>query len=387
VRIKISSDFIGLKARAIFAYSLLVGAYFTSFIQYGKQINSGGNAWLTGEWLINYSGGFVRRGIFGELFLLLAPSGIAGLWTLFLIQCAFYVPLLIYSLTYLHRMQFSWPSIALACSPAAFIFIGLDPAAFARKESIGLTSLILLIIARNLKIRHSKYSLVIRNSGLILFVFAVFASEINFVMLPAVIYLLKQNRNSYRWIAWVNRPILIAIIGATVGLFLSLIFNGNLENVTKICSRIKAQGFNESLCSGGIAALAWDFNDVAERFATLLPGYRIYLPLFLLALLPIINCKWFKVNWIWVIVSFALTMPLFFVGLDWGRWIFIFIMTITILIMSSKNQALEVNCWKSYTALPFVLLWSLPHFGANQWPVSILEKVFVILIKQVINLL
>jgi len=40
--------------------------------RYFSQVQDGGHPWQTGDWLINYQSGFVRRGLIGELFFMLS---------------------------------------------------------------------------------------------------------------------------------------------------------------------------------------------------------------------------------------------------------------------------------------------------------------------------
>jgi len=35
----------------------------------------GGHGWVTGDWLINYSAGFIRRGLTGEIIFFISPTG------------------------------------------------------------------------------------------------------------------------------------------------------------------------------------------------------------------------------------------------------------------------------------------------------------------------
>jgi hypothetical protein len=46
----------------IFLMSLLI-------VQYAAQVSAGGHPWKTGDWLINYSDGLIRRGLSGSLSL------------------------------------------------------------------------------------------------------------------------------------------------------------------------------------------------------------------------------------------------------------------------------------------------------------------------------
>ena len=78
-----------------------------------------GSGWAIGEWLTNYSAGFIRRGLVGEVVLLLGrASGINLVWIVFGIQVAVYLTFLwcVYRLT--EGLRWGWMVAALLLSPA-----------------------------------------------------------------------------------------------------------------------------------------------------------------------------------------------------------------------------------------------------------------------------
>ena len=48
---------------------LLAANLFYTVIRYSREITAGGNPYLTGDWLINYEGGYNGRGLFGQVIL------------------------------------------------------------------------------------------------------------------------------------------------------------------------------------------------------------------------------------------------------------------------------------------------------------------------------
>jgi hypothetical protein len=116
----------------------LLFSFSTAAISLISEAAQGGRGFRFGEWLINYGDGFIRRGLFGEIFLTLTPTGSISIWILCAFLISFYLLVLVYILFLLHKNNFSWPAIALACSPAALPFIGWDSGAFARKKFLDL---------------------------------------------------------------------------------------------------------------------------------------------------------------------------------------------------------------------------------------------------------
>ena len=52
-------------------FLLLIFLLFSHYVYQANKFSYLNNGWLIGDWLINYEGGFVRRGFSGEFFLLL----------------------------------------------------------------------------------------------------------------------------------------------------------------------------------------------------------------------------------------------------------------------------------------------------------------------------
>ena len=144
---------------------------------------------MSGDWLINYAGGFVRRGLFGELFLTLAPVGPPGLWLLFALQVGCYVLVLAYCTQVLTRTRFSWSAIAMVCGPAVLPFIGWDTQGGFRKEILVFVILALLAWSRRNGASRAVAALLIAGS-LPLWALSVFSWESTAQLLPAVVYLL-----------------------------------------------------------------------------------------------------------------------------------------------------------------------------------------------------
>src|SRR5664279_4125975 len=137
----------GLLGRAVVAWAVLGLALWLTISAYAAVVASGGGPYQTADWLISYAGGFVRRGLFGAIYLAVFPPGQAGLWVLFALQVLLYAIPIAYAVLWLTRSKCAWLGVALVCGPAAFAFVGWDTDGFARKESLGPTALTLLAIA------------------------------------------------------------------------------------------------------------------------------------------------------------------------------------------------------------------------------------------------
>ena len=101
-----------------------------------SKLYMGGNL-DAGDWLINYHGGFFKRGLFGQIFLgVFHLHGALANWDLFVFQCVLYFVILSYFISYVRKNNFSTSSIILTCNPAAIAFVGWNHG-ITRKELLG----------------------------------------------------------------------------------------------------------------------------------------------------------------------------------------------------------------------------------------------------------
>ena len=97
--------------------------------------NSENNVYQFGDWLMNYQGGFVRRGFFGEIFFRIyeitniSPPLIILIFLFFL-----YLLFGIYFFKLLKKVQFNHLIIFSLFSPLAFFFPVFNSVASAKKE-------------------------------------------------------------------------------------------------------------------------------------------------------------------------------------------------------------------------------------------------------------
>jgi len=362
---KIGLNKTSLALRRFFAFSILFTAFGFSCLSYGRQIRSGGNSYLSGDWLINYSGGFVRRGLFGEVYRNIFPEGQLGLWYLFAFQCSLYALILYFFIKYLTKEDFSWPSLVLICSPASFAFIGWDTAAFARKESLGFVSLMIIAIA--VKKMGTSFQ-IIKYFGFLSFILSIFISEINFIMLPSVIYILINSPNKDNKSKLLVKSSFVIVL-SSIALIATLVAQGSRLQKEAICDSLIAINLKNELCSGAISYLGVSTQHIQSQLfsSDYFPRYFGYLPLLLLAFIPIATTFWFRKNYLWVFLIFSFSLPLYFVGLDYGRWIHIFIMQVTILIIFKGLELKNNSLWNPASVIFFVILWGIPHFGYSRF--------------------
>ena len=350
------------------------------------------NGWTPGDWLVNYEGGFVRRGLPGETILLVAH----GLHLSPLLLGSF-LPLLFYVLLYfvvwqLYRRSSGdlWTFAALV-SPATLAFPVLDPVGAFRKELIllvALASLLLWIVRRP------------SPNVVLLIVFLTLTGTICTLshegLLPFLLYLLGAL---WMGLGDLRRAVKIAVIPvlATAGTLLAVLHHrGNALEEQTICRSLGAAP--PIVCSGSIAYLAKGTNvaraDVIRNIHAY--HYLFYYPMVaLLGLLPLAALGYrlakdrsVKRDVLVVIgtsaVALLASLPLFVYAMDWGRWIYIHILSVFLLLLfldireqrlglaapGIANQRVPKPVYVSYqpwwvlaVLLIYATCWNIPHFG------------------------
>lgn len=341
--------------QAIVAFGILAVSACFAVISYAAVIAAGGNDHQTADWLISYPDGFIRRGLFGELLFGIAPIGPGTLWLLFALQVACYVPLYAFFVNYLFRTDFSWSAIALVASPAALPFIGWDPLGGFRKEILGFLALVLIAFARRQMAQH--WRIVLLFAALTAWTLGVFSWESVALMLPAIGFLLLTEP------ALPLRRTMAALF-ATVGagaFAASTIWHGTPATATQLCAKILDHDLGQNLCTGAVAWMGRGLTDSTDALTRVAPTYIGYLFMMALALLPIALSPWLRRYWLWALAALAGIAPLFVLGIDYGRWIHILVIELSICIAVSHRELIESRLWNPLSVGLFVSMWALPH--------------------------
>ena len=341
--------------RLIAAFTVLAISAYVAASTYASVIAAGGNDHQAADWLIAYPGEFIRRGLFGELLFSVTPPGPATLWVLFAIQVACYVPVFAFFINYLFRTNFSWSAIALVASPAALPFIGWDPLGGFRKEILGFAALVLIAVARRSMARGRRISALV--AALLVWTLGVFSWESVALMLPAVGFLLLTEPTLP-----LRRSFAAAFAGVgTLALAASTVWHGTAATSTQLCTRIIEHGLGQNLCTGAVAWMGRSLQDSLNLVAKDAPTYSGYLFMAALAVLPIALSPWLRRYWAWALAVAIGIAPLFVLGIDYGRWLHILVIELSICIAVSHRDLIESRLWNPLSVGLFVTLWAIPH--------------------------
>lgn len=375
-------------------YRLFFSVYLTFIacinVYYGFMLARIRSSWSIGEWLINYRAGFVRRGLPGELVLRvghglhLSPIYVVLFLQLFLVAAVFYSVWRLLT----HTNWNLWV-IAFLVSPATLAFHVLDPPVGFRKEEIlfaGLGALLVLLL------RKPRYDAWLILSLSLFGVICALSHEALVLFTPYLVAALAIGLQSIpRAIKIGILPIVLTVVaGAMVARH-----PGSQQMAQRICSSL---GYSEpnslpGICNGAIAYIGRDqafYRNEVIAYSQKYNYYSLYAVVTLLAGIPIVMaCRklWnhaclhrdLFILAAMALVSIAASTPLFLYGGDWGRWIYIHVFCIFLLLLfidyrrqlnpataeppptppASRPMRLAIAVF----LIAYATCWTLPHVG------------------------
>ncbi len=354
------------------------------------------NYWAYTDWLIDYSQGFIRRGLSGEIWRLV-PEVVAPLefvaafsWVLILAIAFGYVRLLARSWKTHHPLIL----FGLLFLPSLFVFYIHDHDAIARKEILGYVTVLLhlFVIERSFPLRGGstipdgnlrRYMLWLMPIAVIILPAIILVHEGNFLMfvplhgiMTLTILQMKAQRDLKRTALWTGLLYLPAAI-AFGGVYLT--GTPSYETLLGICNKwVNAGTLREASCilppeklsgstlPGSFIPMQWSLSRAAsitrmivfmnwEAWILILPTLGILLwYLVRQAVYAILRsrslqsfspqparrysglffCKYF-------LIPLLLSLPVYFTAYDYGRWF-----TVTCINFSLLAVSVNLPCWE-----------------------------------------
>lgn len=341
-----------------------------------RIIDSKGDLWLTADWVINYSDGFIRRGLLGEILQLIVNATNVNIIELTTYTQIFFSLLVVFFAIYLYsKTHRTFIEKILLCSPAFYIAFSYWTlrAAF-RKEVIliAIFAFIIILISQVTKKRISaKTYLSIVLSLFLLFAFIhemiIFYSPF-FAFLFFILYKQTIISKSY---------LIVSLIILTVSTLLLTItfyiFHGDVTSQNIVCQSINTTT-SIDFCYGAISALSQNLSSTLldVKYQISYNSYLIYYPLFcVLAAIPFFMISYDKTLKIsfFLIISILFVFPLFIIGYDWGRWLTIYTSLFTLLTfyLLRTKMAFIRSFYSTYSVFFFIFFiiytfsWIVPH--------------------------
>ena len=211
-------------------------------------------------WLLNYQGGFVRRGLPGEFFFQIHELLNFHLgWMVFFFVCFLYC---LFYFTFFHllkKIEFSKIFAFAILSPLAFYFPILNSKATGQKEIIFLCFLsIFCFLLPVIKRRHANYLMIflavivgLSHEGLIFY--------LTYLIIPFIIFFKFENLKDL----FLNlAPTIIITIVLTILIYF---FSGSAQHTIDICNSIKPYSHTECETIGHISHLRFSISGNIEQ--------------------------------------------------------------------------------------------------------------------------
>lgn len=330
-------------------------------LRYGVEIYNGGNGWKTGDWLINYSDGFIRRGLFGSLVHWISGFGVSLLWLVFVIQITIYGLMFHFVLRLYNLNDKGYFWLLILFSPAFLLFPFYDFQGGFRKEILVLTLFAYFSLSyAQATISNHQVAWII-----VCYILAALSHEITIFVLPFFLYLLWQcvETNQLKKQHAISFSIGFIAVSFLI-LAISYFFKRSGNSASVICDSLVDRSLNPNICNGAISWLKEDSLSSFNRVSEMLGGQSLSVINFVaLAFAPtVFTTFWNRKTLVLFVFSFAFMIPLFVLAIDWGRWIYIFAFMFYCVLLSARATVIH-SFNLSYFVLGFVYLttWNIPH--------------------------
>lgn len=342
------------------------------------------------DWLINYQGGFVRRGLAGEVFFKIFQITNIPLDIVILIFVSFfYILFAVFLAKIIEPIKLSSLNWFIIFSPFSFLYPVMEQKISGRKDILFLCVMSFLAVLLNkIKFNQQKF-IIILSIAIVTLSHSGFFIYVPFIFL---IYLLTNYRVKLKNLLIDS----FIIVLATIFLFLITILNSNIDSIAvkKICESISVFYLENCGTNDYISTLSWTLEYEISLLDKLWnkENYILFYSLaFILSFLPLIyaliNSKFKNKNFknispflIFVVLN-IITFPIYYIGADYGRYMYITYVSTLILYfkaLSTKLIIIDQNYFESlklkskkYIFIILIFLysftWTVPHCCNNSF--------------------
>ena len=294
--------------------------------------------WTTSEWLINYQGGFTRRGLAGEIliqinsFLNVEIRNLVYIFEIILLSTYYY-----YIIDFFKKVEFSPLIILIIFSPLGFLFPVTETEAIARKEVL-LFCLYLFYLGSILK-GNQKLTYLILLIGLPIINF-VWDGNIFYIFFFIYTFFLSKIKINKKEVIIFS----IFLIPYLISYIILITTKSNDQMIEEMCKAI-----NEP-CFGAMNFLDYSFKDQMNYgLSRLKIEYLIrYLFIFVICFSPFLFIFYDQKHKTGIFSGYILcVVPTFiflYVSFDWGRYLnILYIFSVITLIFLVKIKKIEIE--------------------------------------------
>ena len=346
------------------------------------------NGYILGDWLINYSGGFIKRGFIGHLFYLFSKSfSISIIHTIYFFSTTIYLFSIYFFYQIIKKRLNNNLILLFVFLPSTFLFNFFDPLTVGRKE------ILVFFFFSFYYLNIDKIRINFNYQILIFFMSVIFllTHEIIFFLFPYLFVLKYFHINKDFLEKFKIKDYYLEILIAISGFILIVIilFFSHNHNHEILCNSVLNVGLTTDVCYGSIndfKKMMLDYfvvkTDSKIDYISLYPyfiqrnyfiNYSFY---FLMSILPLIliifysNKNTQKTKFIFLSI-FCLIFSLSFFGQvnDWGRYLnVIFLLQFLIILKFTETNVGKIKTgFKINKFIKVVILfiyltsWHMPH--------------------------
>ncbi len=339
------------------------------------------SAWQYVDWLINYQGGFVRRGLIGEFLFQIHNMINLDLDILVFTFVSFlYLMVSFFLIKTIKYLESSQLNTLIFLSPGFFLYQIMNSEVIGRKDMLFLLVIAFFVFFE--KRLNNKNLFVL----LILLVFFLSLSHSIFLFYSPYLFFLFFLIKSVRKLKVTFAEIIISSTSLFVIFFLIYFNQGDELIVSEICNSVK--NFVNSDCEIR-GQMFWLGNNAESHISVQYVSFNHFL-IYLLSIILVFffifikfyNSK-FKINNLSInkfnpalllLILFLLTLPVYYLGSDWGRYIYLsFSGSFFIFIFCIKEKLFLKNYEIKFNKIFFILLviiysfsWTFPFYHAEQ---------------------
>ncbi|OUS25773.1 hypothetical protein A9Q99_20170 [Gammaproteobacteria bacterium 45_16_T64] len=318
----------------------------TLYVSYRQYMAN--DEWTIGDWLINYEGGFARRGLYGQF--ILEASKLTGYTPAFFAMCShwfFYSIFFFFSTRLLLKEQNLFSTLLLLISPFIFTFQIHATLGGFRKEIIYLAALSYISFTVRSSLQGSD-----RNSKAFIIVAALYplmilSHEMLAFFLPYImaLYFIYHGVDKARII-----QAKLLVLPSVIAFVFAYLYQGGPEFVSAIKSSLGSQA---PIKKGAIDWIGHDThfgtNQVINAIQnhSYLPRYFWYSSLALIAFIPfrhrVAQVLSYKLPALLIFLSILSSIALSAVAIDWGRFLYLNLLSLFIVCLALEQSPKDLN--------------------------------------------
>ncbi len=350
----------------------------------GYELFASHHSWVMGDWLINYAGGFVRRGLIGEILTRIAsPLHTSPGLLAFLLFSACYLGFFVFTYLIMLKRRFWMPFAPLLFSPYFLAFQVHQPSGGYRKEILFLFLLAFLGWGGQNwpKERFKKVTTLV----LLLYPLLILTHEMLAAFLPALLGMVLLFIDVTD-LSWREKGIWIAALFFSVLTFLKVVSlpPASTQQLSHIYTTLEHLGYaiDDTLNGGAILWLSKSLSQAQLHRQNLISlgkyyfKYPLVTALALLGFLPLLP-TWQRLQKKPLTLSLLCisgigTLILTHVAVDWGRFLYLNLEIFAFYtLLLKKDTPLKLNPIGQTIYLLLIVLyatgWHIPHCCEDSW--------------------